>query len=188
MSCISDLDEKLAYKLSTSSRITFDVMMTIAMTITLRRARSEIVGPNPSTDNIIRILILFTVNTNLMTTCLSLSDLLTCLALPQATVYGGIAFLLTKTYLNSFLALLNSREYLREKLDRTTSTLTTFRREPNPTFAVLPGYNRSVMEGSSTAANDGEVYELDHTSNFKPDNNDNSVYGMKTTQANAIAL
>jgi hypothetical protein len=44
------------------------------------------------------------------------------------------------------------------------------------------------MEGSSTAANDGEVYELDHTSNFKPDNNDNSVYGMKTTQANAIAL
>ena len=45
------------------------------------------------------------------------------------------------------------------------------------------------MEGSSTAANDGENYELDHTSNHKPDNNDNnSVYGMKTTQADANAL
>lgn len=165
-------------------------MITIAMTITLRRARSEVVGPSPSTDHVIRILILFTVNTNLMTTCLSISELATFLALPQATVYGGIGFLLTKTYLNSFLALLNSREYLREKLDPTTSTSTTLRREPNPTFAVLPRYNRSVMEGSSTAANDGEIYELDHnTSNFKPDNNDNnSVYGMKATQADANAL
>jgi len=45
-----------------------------------------------------------------------------------------------------------------------------------------------VMEGSSTAANDGEIYELDHTSNFKPDNNENSVYGMKTTQADANTL
>lgn len=125
-----------------------------------------------------------------MTTCLSISELATFLALPQATVYGGIGFLLTKTYLNSFLALLNSREYLREKLDPTTSTSTTLRREPNPTFAVLPRYNRSVMEGSSTAANDGEIYELDHnTSNFKPDNNDNnSVYGMKATQADANAI
>lgn len=187
MTCISNLDEKLAYKLSTSSRIAFDVMITIAMTITLRRARSESVGPNPSTDHIIRILILFTVNTNLMTTCFSISELVTFLALPQATVYGGVGFLLTKTYFNSFLALLNSREYLREKLDGTASTLT-LRREPNFTFAVLPRYNRSVMEGSSTAANDGEIYELDHTSNFKPDNNDNSVHGMKTTQANANAL
>jgi len=168
--------------------MTFDVMITIAMTITLRRARSESVGPNPSTDHIIRILILFTVNTNLMTTCLSISELVTFLALPQATVYGGVGFLLTKTYLNSFLALLNSREYLREKLDPTTSTLTILRREPAPTFAVLPRYNHSVMEGSSTAANDREIYELDHTSNFKPDNNDNSIYGMKTTQSDPNAL
>ncbi|KAK0193497.1 hypothetical protein F5146DRAFT_998081 [Armillaria mellea] len=40
------------------------------------------------------------------------------LVLPNATIYGGITFLLSKSYLNSFLAILNTREYLREKMEQ----------------------------------------------------------------------
>jgi len=105
-----------AYKLSTSTRMAFDVMITIAMTISLHRSRSGD-DQNPRTDHVITLLTLFTVNTNLLTTCLSISELVTFLTLPNATVYGGLAFLSAKTYLNSFLAVLNSRDYLREKLN-----------------------------------------------------------------------
>ncbi|KAF8802138.1 hypothetical protein BYT27DRAFT_7113401 [Phlegmacium glaucopus] len=83
----------LAYKLSTSSRIAFDVMITVAMTITLQRSRLESVAM----DHIISLLTLFTVNTNLITTCLSISELVTFFALPKATVYGGIGFLSSKS-------------------------------------------------------------------------------------------
>ncbi|KAG7444863.1 uncharacterized protein BT62DRAFT_231505 [Guyanagaster necrorhizus] len=56
-------------------------------------------------------LILFTVNTNLITTFLSLGSLY--LVLPDATIYGGISFIFSKSYLISFLVILNSREFLR---------------------------------------------------------------------------
>ncbi|THU95457.1 hypothetical protein K435DRAFT_798109 [Dendrothele bispora CBS 962.96] len=51
--------------------------------------------------------------------CLELSvcELVTFLALPKATIYGAVGFLAPKTYLNTFLALLNAREYMRKKLN-----------------------------------------------------------------------
>jgi len=175
----------LAYKLATSSRIAFDVMVTTAMTISLQRARSRD-GENTRTDHIITLLTLFTVNTNLITTCLSITELATFLALPKATVYGGVGFLTSKTYLNSFLAVLNSREYLREQLDdktggTSTSTSTSSRR--TPIFAVLPQYKRSAAEGSSTAASAPGSYELsrmDDSSNFKRNvSNEINPFGVK---------
>ncbi|KAK0218375.1 hypothetical protein EDD85DRAFT_990548 [Armillaria nabsnona] len=103
----------LSWKLSASSGIAFDVITTMAMTLSLYRSRSGMKRSN----HVIAILILFTVNTNLVTTFLSIGSLVTYLVLPNATIYGGITFLLSKSYLNSFLAILNTREYLREKMD-----------------------------------------------------------------------
>jgi len=107
----------LAYKLSTGSQVAFDVMVTFAMTLSLRRARSGIAR----TDHVVTLITLFMVNTNLLTTLLSISALVTFLTLPSATVYGGIGFLLGRTYFNSFLAVLNSRDFLSEKLNGATS-------------------------------------------------------------------
>jgi len=117
-----------AYKLSASTRIAFDVMVTIAMTLSLHHSRSGD-NLNPRTDHVITLLTLFTVNTNLITTCLSISELVTFLTLPNATVYGGLALLSAKTYLNSFLAVLNSRDYLREKLDNSKPSSMTLQQE-----------------------------------------------------------
>ncbi|KAK0213950.1 hypothetical protein IW262DRAFT_1515540 [Armillaria fumosa] len=103
----------LSWKLSASSGIAFDVITTMAMTLSLYRSRSGM----KRSDHVIAILILFTVNTNLVTTFLAIGSLVTYLVLPNATIYGGITFLLSKSYLNSFLAILNTREYLREKME-----------------------------------------------------------------------
>ncbi|KAK0211433.1 hypothetical protein IW262DRAFT_365376 [Armillaria fumosa] len=107
----------LVIKLAASSGMAFDVIMTLAMIMSLHRARSGVVR----SDHVITLLTLFTVNTNLITALLSVGSLVTFLVLPDATVYGGIFFLIAKSYLNSFLAILNSREYLREKMDPSMS-------------------------------------------------------------------
>ncbi|KAK0434318.1 hypothetical protein EV421DRAFT_1840627 [Armillaria borealis] len=110
-------DFALAVTLSISSGIAFDVIVTLAMSISLHRARSGI----SRSDHVITLLTLFTVNTNLISTLLSVGSLVTFLVLPHATIYGGISFLIEKSYVNSFLAILNSRDYLREKLDPSMS-------------------------------------------------------------------
>ncbi|PBK71010.1 hypothetical protein ARMSODRAFT_1083924 [Armillaria solidipes] len=103
----------LVIKLAASSGMAFDVIMTLAMIMSLHRARSGVIR----SDHVITLLTLFTVNTNLITTLLSVGSLVTFLVLPDATVYGGIFFLIAKSYLNSFLAI----EYLREKMDPSMS-------------------------------------------------------------------
>ncbi|KAK0480374.1 hypothetical protein IW261DRAFT_1593514 [Armillaria novae-zelandiae] len=108
----------LSWKLSASSGIAFDVITTMAMILSLYRSRSGMKRSN----HVITILMLFTVNTNLVTTFLSIGSLVTYLVLPDATIYGGITFLLSKSYLNSFLAILNTREYLREKMERSSQS------------------------------------------------------------------
>lgn len=111
---VNSSDFTLSWKISASSGIAFDVIMTIAMTLSLYRCRS--LGMKRS-NHVIIILILLTVNTNLVTTLISIGALVTYLVLPNATIYGGVYLLLSKSYLNSFLAILNSREFLREKMD-----------------------------------------------------------------------
>ncbi|PPQ93000.1 hypothetical protein CVT25_000201 [Psilocybe cyanescens] len=74
------------------------------------------------------------------------------LVLPHATVYGAIGFLLGKTYFNSFLAILNSREYLREKFDNSDDMV-------YPDFAD-PDCNHGETEETATGTYELSVGEL----------------------------
>ncbi|KAF4583564.1 hypothetical protein EYR38_002317 [Pleurotus pulmonarius] len=103
-------DFTLAYTLAASSRVLFDLFITFGMTITLYRSRSGV----EQTDHVITLMILFIVNTNLLTTLLSISELVTVrspisldarranvdtmqfFALPTAAIYGGLGFLTPK--------------------------------------------------------------------------------------------
>ncbi|PBL04031.1 hypothetical protein ARMGADRAFT_1056980 [Armillaria gallica] len=134
----------LSWKLSASSGIAFDVIMTVAMTLSLYRCRSGMKRSN----HVIAILILFTVNTNLVTTMLSISSLVTYLVLPNATIYGGIAFLISKSYLNSFLAILNSREFLREKMDH----------QSQPGQSSIPDF--AAQTNTDATSTTGEQFDL----------------------------
>ncbi|KAE9395941.1 hypothetical protein BT96DRAFT_942068 [Gymnopus androsaceus JB14] len=108
----------LAWKISAASGIAFDTIITIALTSSLYRARSGIKKSN----HVINLIIIATVNTNLITTLLSLAQLITFLVFPFALYYGGIALLLPKSYMNCFIATLNYRDYLQKKLDDNTAT------------------------------------------------------------------
>ncbi|SJK99755.1 uncharacterized protein ARMOST_03066 [Armillaria ostoyae] len=140
----------LSWKISASSGIAFDVITTMAMTLSLYRSRSGMKRSN----HVITILILFTVNTNLVTTLLSIGALVTYLVLPNATIYGGITFISSKCiapYLNSFLAILNSREFLREKMDH----------QSQPGQSSIPDFAaQTTTDATSTA---GEQFELSLT-------------------------
>ncbi|KAK0495177.1 hypothetical protein EDD18DRAFT_265042 [Armillaria luteobubalina] len=116
----------------------------MAMTLSLYRSRSGMKRSN----HVIAILILFTVNTNLLTTLLSIGALVTYLVLPSATIYGGISFIFSKSYLNAFLAILNSREFFREKMERSSQ----------PGQSSIPDFAaRTITDATSTAA---EQFEL----------------------------
>ncbi|KAJ7223261.1 hypothetical protein GGX14DRAFT_657784 [Mycena pura] len=101
----------LSWKISTASGIAYDSIITIAL------CHVQPVAFAVRSDHVIKLLIFATVNTGLVTTLLSIAEMTTFLALPNATVYGGIAPILPKSYINSFLATLNAREFLRDKLE-----------------------------------------------------------------------
>ncbi|THU91795.1 hypothetical protein K435DRAFT_780522, partial [Dendrothele bispora CBS 962.96] len=103
-----------SYQIFISCRIAFDVIVTVTMTLGLYRSRLDVTEAR--TNRIITMLIIFTVNTNLVTTILSISELTTFMSLPTTTVYGGIEYLTPKTYFNTFLAILNCREFIRGEL------------------------------------------------------------------------
>ncbi|KAF7426021.1 hypothetical protein PC9H_008386 [Pleurotus ostreatus] len=111
-------DFTLAYTLAASSRVLFDIAITFAMTITLYRSRSGV----KQMDHVITLVIIFIVNTNLLTTLLSISELVTFFAFPESTIYGGLGFLTPKLYCNALLASLNSRQFIRNELNPAGAT------------------------------------------------------------------
>ncbi|GLB35819.1 hypothetical protein LshimejAT787_0301070 [Lyophyllum shimeji] len=139
----------LAFKLATAAQVAFDVMTSSAM------SKHHI---RPS-NHVITLIILFTVNTNLFTTLLSISGLAAYLALPRGAVYGAIGLVMDKTYFNTFLAVLNSREYLKEKLEQTAlSAPTNNLPYSRPKFAPN---NREITGQSSIIRGEHEPSMLD---------------------------
>lgn len=65
------------------------------------------------TDKIIDYLILFAINSGLLTSFASIACLVTYLVVPKTWVYLALCFLISRLYANTFLCSLNSRQILR---------------------------------------------------------------------------
>ncbi|KAG2345097.1 hypothetical protein BDR05DRAFT_909162 [Suillus weaverae] len=65
-----------------------------------------------STDSIITKLMAYIINTGCLTSMCSLSAMITCAVMPHNFIFLGVEFLVAKLYVNSFLALLNARNYM----------------------------------------------------------------------------
>ncbi|KAF8804640.1 hypothetical protein BYT27DRAFT_6694260 [Phlegmacium glaucopus] len=63
-------------------------------------------------DEIINYLILFSINSGLATSLISIASLITYLVVPKLWVYTALCFLLSRLYANTFLCCLNSRQIL----------------------------------------------------------------------------
>jgi len=88
-----------------------DIVIATAMCFYLARSRSGFSGTNNKLVAIIRM----TLVSGFMTSACSLAALITYGAMPDTLVFLGIEFLLTKLYINSFLAMLNARQSVRDK-------------------------------------------------------------------------
>ncbi|KAF9041276.1 hypothetical protein BJ165DRAFT_276507 [Panaeolus papilionaceus] len=63
-------------------------------------------------DEIINYLILFSINSGLMTSMISIASLITYIVVPRLWVYTALCFLISRLYANTFLCSLNSRQIL----------------------------------------------------------------------------
>ncbi|KAG1893809.1 uncharacterized protein F5891DRAFT_763632 [Suillus fuscotomentosus] len=64
------------------------------------------------TDSFITKLVGYTVSTGCLTSIFSVSIIITCAVMPTTFIFIGLPFLVTKLYVNSFIALLNARYYM----------------------------------------------------------------------------
>ncbi|KAG1860918.1 hypothetical protein F4604DRAFT_1788898 [Suillus subluteus] len=65
-----------------------------------------------STDSFITKLVGYTISTGCLTSICSMSIIITCAVMPTTFIFIGLQFLVTKLYVNSFIAFLNARYYM----------------------------------------------------------------------------
>ncbi|KAI0824342.1 hypothetical protein BC628DRAFT_428045 [Trametes gibbosa] len=82
-----------------------DVILTGALVFVLQRARTG----SKRTDSILDVLIIYTVNTGLLTSIVSVIAFAFALVIPGNLIYAAVSIVGAKLYANSVLALLNSR-------------------------------------------------------------------------------
>ncbi|TFK69942.1 hypothetical protein BDN72DRAFT_839712 [Pluteus cervinus] len=102
-----------AWKVCLPMGIACDAIITFGMLLNLHQSRSKI----QSTNDGMNFLMMSIFNTGLLTIIVSIATLICFYALPSSNLaYGALGLIAPRCYLNSFLATLNSREYLREKM------------------------------------------------------------------------
>ncbi|KAI0777660.1 hypothetical protein BD413DRAFT_609978 [Trametes elegans] len=87
-----------------------DVLIAASMCALLAQRRTGFAG----TDSMVRVLILYSINTGALTSICALLCLVTYATMPDNFVFIAFYFVLPKLFLNSLLATLNARKPLRE--------------------------------------------------------------------------
>ncbi|KAI0659168.1 hypothetical protein C8Q70DRAFT_155265 [Cubamyces menziesii] len=90
-----------------------DLLIAATMCTLLAKRRN---GALRKVDHAIRVLILYSVNTGVLTTLCTLMALIAYAVSPHTFIYIGFYFLLPKLLLNSILGALNARKTLREQM------------------------------------------------------------------------
>ncbi|KAI0706368.1 hypothetical protein C8Q76DRAFT_156608 [Earliella scabrosa] len=114
-----------------------------------------------STNSLLNVLMLYTINTGLLTSMFSLACFITYAAMPRNFIFLGVYFPLSKLYLNAFLATLNARGHMRTYTENTISVpLPVSPRsaisQPSPlVFAHSPTSTRNPMERGAVGHPEG---------------------------------
>jgi len=93
-----------------------DVIIALAMCFYLMRSKSGFA----ETNNKIIVIVRMTLISGMLTSACSLVALVTFITMPNNLVFLGVEFLLTKLYINSFLAMLNARQTIRDRDNTST--------------------------------------------------------------------
>jgi len=110
-----------------SSAATCDTAIAVSLTYFLDKKRTGF----KRSDEIINYLILFSINSGLATSMISVASLVTYLVDPKLMMYTALCFLISRVYANTFLCSLNSRQILldveKEKESEVSSNAPRFR-------------------------------------------------------------
>ncbi|KAG1793217.1 hypothetical protein EV424DRAFT_376411 [Suillus variegatus] len=94
--------------LSLGAATFIDIIITSSLCYLLATSRTGF----SCTDSFITKLVGYTVSTGCLTSIFSVSIIITCAVMPTTFIFIGLQFLVTKIYVNSFIALLNARYYM----------------------------------------------------------------------------
>jgi len=92
---------------------TIDTLIALSLVYLLNSARTGF----RKSDTMINKLIIFVVNTGILTTICAIASLICLVASPNTLIYASFYFCIGRLYLNSFLATLNARKSITEKID-----------------------------------------------------------------------
>ncbi|ETW75229.1 hypothetical protein HETIRDRAFT_412440 [Heterobasidion irregulare TC 32-1] len=96
-----------------------DVYIAVVLCYFLNKSRTG--GFNLRTDSIINVLMLYTINTGLLTAVDATLGMILYAAMPNNMVFIAFYIQLSKLYVNAYLAILNNRELLRDKVSEGVS-------------------------------------------------------------------
>ncbi|RPD56867.1 hypothetical protein L227DRAFT_578531 [Lentinus tigrinus ALCF2SS1-6] len=88
-----------------------DTIITAALIYSLHRSRTGF----ESTDTLIDTLIMYTINTGLLTDVFNMASFICAIVMPDNLIYAGIVIVSSKLYANTVMTVLNSRKSLASK-------------------------------------------------------------------------
>ncbi|KAH9054881.1 hypothetical protein EDB87DRAFT_1406099 [Lactarius vividus] len=133
-----------------------DLLIAVAMCWSLYRRRSGSVR----TDSIITTLMAYSINSGLLMSILSLAAIISFVVSPSSMIWLALLWVMGKCGVNSLLATLNSRDFIRERSDANdsdnafTSHLSTIRFEPpaSETYESKSGQSGDSVNVHNSAA------------------------------------
>ncbi|PPQ80064.1 hypothetical protein CVT25_001493, partial [Psilocybe cyanescens] len=128
-----------------------DITIAASLCIMLHNARTGF----KRSDSIINKLIVFIVNTGVLTTCCAIASLICLIASPKSLIYATFYFCIGRLYTNSFLATLNARNSFTSNIDENTSTRMMSSMpagvvSPHPTVGSIKMKNITIRIDTST--------------------------------------
>ncbi|EKM52816.1 uncharacterized protein PHACADRAFT_212026 [Phanerochaete carnosa HHB-10118-sp] len=125
--------------------MTVDTYISIVLVVLLRRQRSRVVSKR--TMSAVQFLMMYTVNTGLISSVVSLGVIIARAIAPADMIYISIYFILSPIYSNSLMGSLNARDWFRDN-EPTMNTITI--RSQGPVFAHTQQQSDSMLDGSET--------------------------------------
>jgi hypothetical protein len=129
-----------------SCNVLCDALITFGMVYTLLGNRTQV----RRTNNVLNLLAIYAINCGVLTLVFSIASIILLAMYRNALIYTPSSFIMIRLYFCAFMAILNSRDDLRETLDGPESVVTTFTQLKARSGTPVPGGVQVTTETSTS--------------------------------------